>query len=115
MARLAGAASAWKTSLTHRSIGKSRLAYTHAARWSRARRSGFDASVSQSDSARYRCGRAPALSAPPVGILASLGTRREHRSALPLVLDSSDQSLSPVLADIIGARRMRTAVMISSG
>ena len=40
---------------------------------------------------------------------------REHRSALPLVLDPSGQSLSPALADIIGARRVRTAVMTSSG
>jgi hypothetical protein len=34
---------------------------------------------------------------------------------LPLVLGGSGQSLSPALADIIGARRVRTAVMISSG
>jgi hypothetical protein len=40
---------------------------------------------------------------------------REHRSALPLVLDPFGQSVSPALADIIGARRVRTAVMISSG
>jgi hypothetical protein len=40
---------------------------------------------------------------------------RKHRSTLPLVLDPSGQSVSPALADIIGARRVRTAVMISSG
>jgi hypothetical protein len=40
---------------------------------------------------------------------------REHQSALPLVAGRSGQSLSPALADIIGARRVRTAVMISSG
>jgi hypothetical protein len=36
--------------------------------------------------------------------------------ALPLVVTVAvDQSRSPALADIIGARRVRTAVMISSG
>jgi hypothetical protein len=40
---------------------------------------------------------------------------REGRSALPLLLGGSGQSLSPALADIIGARRVRTAVMTSSG
>jgi hypothetical protein len=40
---------------------------------------------------------------------------REYRSALPLRPGRSGQSLSPALGDIIGARRVRTAVMISSG
>jgi hypothetical protein len=36
--------------------------------------------------------------------------------ALPLMMGRAlGQSRSPVLADIIGARRVRTAVMISSG
>ena len=35
--------------------------------------------------------------------------------ALPLMGAALDQSLSPTLADIIGARRVRTAEMISSG
>jgi hypothetical protein len=43
-------------------------------------------------------------------------TKRERAEALPLVpVVAVDQSRSPALADIIGARRVRTAVMISSG
>jgi hypothetical protein len=36
-------------------------------------------------------------------------------AALPLVGRALDQSRSPAVADIIGARRVRPAVMISSG
>jgi hypothetical protein len=42
--------------------------------------------------------------------------KRERAEALPLVpARAIDQSRSPALADIIGAGRVRTAVMISSG
>src|SRR5215218_10491202 len=53
--------------------------------------------------------------APPVRTPASLGTSGSRRWALPLVPCRSGQSVSPALADIIGAPRVRTAVMISSG
>ena len=50
-----------------------------------------------------------------VQALASPG-RSGSAVALPLVVAGRfDQSRSPALADIIGARRVRTAVMISSG
>jgi hypothetical protein len=49
-----------------------------------------------------------------VRTLASLG-RSGSAVALPLVVAGFDQSRSPALADIIGARRMWTVAMISSG
>ena len=62
-----------------------------------------------------RVGRAAALSAASARALASPGRSGSTRSVPPLAQGHSAQSLSPALADIIGARRVRTAAMISSG
>jgi hypothetical protein len=73
-----------------------------------------DAGVSARTQLTARSGRASVVSPNGVEALASPGPSGSLVT-LPLgVVVAVDQSRSPALADIIGARRMRTAVMISS-
>jgi hypothetical protein len=45
----------------------------------------------------------------------SAAPQARHAAALPLLVVAVAQSRSPAVADIIGARRVCTALMISSG